>query len=470
METIEPEVAAPPSAPPSGVHPIIALCARWGLRAGRTVSGWTLESLECSETGDLCVNFLRDTGATIRLRLRAAGPKARYARVGGVDLAHDAVEPLLNREVTLLLTVLVAWVKRHGDGAELAALLAELPQSDRGPDADASTGALPTPSSPALWNGDPERAEHQVRSDAPRSGDAPAPTQPYIVVHEAPPLDPTRKCPPDRPVLGFDFIDAADVVRYPDALREIYQGTRGGFVIRGVYSPEEMARVVARLEANQQKFPQMLLPPTQKSYFLGLCLEGGDPTLKEYLAAAERFRAETLPIFEGMEPFETRLERLFRSLAGGREVGLAHFHDGRPYTPATIRILPEGAQLATHCGNEMFNRPTYRHLHTMVDDFDQISYFLTLQHPEEGGGLIIYSLKWAEVGPEHILPDGRSNVGALLAESEWMEVRTQAGDVLIFDGGRYLHRVDFIRGSRTRWTMGGFLMFNKAGDKVLYWA
>src|SRR5262249_17765525 len=158
----------------------------------------------------------------------------------------------------------------------------------------------------------------------------------------------------------------------PDALRQIYNGTRGGIVVRGVYTKEEMARVVARLENSQEKFPQMQLPASQKSYFLGLCLEGGSPALEEYLNAAARLREEMVPIFDGMEPFEARVEKLFRSFAGGRRVQLARFSDGRSYTPATIRILPVGGQLAPHCGNEMFNRPSYTHLHSVVDDYDQI--------------------------------------------------------------------------------------------------
>jgi hypothetical protein len=149
---------------------------------------------------------------------------------------------------------------------------------------------------------------------------------------------------------------------------------------------------------------------------------------------------------------------------------LVRFHDGRSYTPATIRILPVGAQLATHCGNEMFLRPTYKHLNSFIDNYDQLSYFLTLQDPEEGGGLIIYDLKWADIGPEHILPDNRSNVGDLLGEATWMEVRPSAGDVLMFDGGRWLHRVDWVQGSRTRWTMGGFMMFNRPADTLHYFA
>jgi len=457
METIEHKSTADAAAPVTHDDPIVELCWRWGLRGGRVVAGWTIDAIERAErTKDLCVDLSRGP-ATIRTRLRAAGSEPRFARVGGVDLAHDAVDAHLNGDVAAVLKVLIAWLKRHDDGAALATLLAAMPEVAETP---------PPASGPAAWSGDPERAEHHQ----PATSAAPSPMPSYVVVHEPPPLDPAKKAPADRPVLGFQFIDVADLPRHADAFREIYNGTRGGLVVRGVYSPDEMARVVSRLERSQEKFPQMLLPASQKSYFLGLCLEGGDPTLAEYLTAAERFRSETLPVFEGMEPFESRVEWLFKQLSGGREVELVRFSDSRPYTPATIRILPEGGQLAPHCGNEMLNRPSYTHLHSLVDEYDQISYFLTLQEPEEGGGLIIYSLKWTDVGSDHILPDGRSNVGLLLAEAEWMEVRTKPGDVLMFDGGRYLHRVDWIKGKRTRWTMGGFLMFDKSGSKLFYWA
>ncbi|UJR84374.1 2OG-Fe(II) oxygenase [Sandaracinus amylolyticus] len=416
------------------------LFSRWGLNAGREVVGFTFRAAELSHDRvvggpQVLATFVHES-TSVGVRLWRAGEAPRFKRVGEIDLAHDPVDPALGRGVVALLDRLVAWLKHHDDGAALATLL----------------------------------------DGAPRSAPEPAPSeaftssQPYVVVHEAPPLDPAKQAPPDRPVIPFDFIDVADLHRYPDALREIYAGKRGGLVIRGVYSKEEMARVVGRLERSQERFPLMHLPANQRSYFLGLCLEGGDPELTEYLDAATRFREETLPVFEGMAPFEQRVETLFRSMSGGRRVQLAHYGDGRPYTPATIRILPPGGQLAPHCGNEMYRRPSYRHLNSFVDDHDQLSFFLTLQEPEAGGGLIIYSLKWANVGSEHILSDERSNVGAILHESQWQEVRPGAGDVLIFDGGRYLHRVDWVRGPRTRWTMGGFLMFDRPGDTVLYFA
>lgn len=442
--------------------PVRDLFQRWGLHEGRLVRGWTVDSVERVEEGKVAfANFSRGP-TSVRVRFRRAGDAPRFARVGAIDVAHDKVDSHeLSGEVGALVKLLVAWLTRRDEGAALVPLLTP---------ADAETSERDQESQPA----DSAPAADAAHVSTGNAGFFPntdaVPGQPYIVVHDAPPLDPAKKAPPGRPVLDFEFFDVKDTVHHSNALREIYDGTRGGMVVRGVYSKDEMARVVARLESSQQNFPQMLLPASQKSYFLGLCLEGGDPTLKDYLHAAARFREETLPVFEGMEPFESRIERLFHSVSGGRPVRLARYRDGRAYTPATIRILPQGGQLAPHCGNEMFNRPSYTHLHSIVDEYDQISYFLTLQEAEEGGGLIIYSLKWSEVGSDHILPDGRSNVGSLLSQAEWMEVRPTAGDVLMFDGGRYLHRVDWVRGHRTRWTMGGFLMFDQSSDNLLYWA
>ena len=66
-----------------------------------------------------------------------------------------------------------------------------------------------------------------------------------------------------------------------------------------------------------------------------------------------------------MTPFEARVEEVLGKLAGGRRVALTRYTDGRAYAPATIRILPVGAQMAPHCGNEMYARPSYQHLNSM---------------------------------------------------------------------------------------------------------
>jgi|SRR5579862_580413 len=428
------------------------LFASWGFERGTVVSGWTCTGLaNPDQHGTAKISFARGDD-TFELRLRLAGDEPYLVQLGRVAFSHGKVSSdEVSSEASDVLVVLAEWLHRHERGADIARSLAagSAQEANRAPSAQKVVPPAPS---------DPEASEGAAAG------------QPYVVVHDAPPLDPAKRAPDDRPVLQFHFIDYADLVKFPDALREIYRGERGGLVIRGVYSKDEMACVVERLEVAQTDFPVMNFPSSQRSYLLGLCLEGGDPTLREYLDVAARFREQAGRLYEGMIPFEERVETVFRALAGGRKVELARFRDGRAFTPATIRVLPVGGQLATHCGNEMYNRPSYEYLNSFVDKTDQISFFLTLQGAEEGGGLIIYSLKWAEIGPDHILPDNRSNVGPLLGESEWMEVRPEAGDLLIFDGGRWLHRVDWVRGKRTRWTMGGFMQFDRAGERLLYFA
>ncbi len=216
-------------------------------------------------------------------------------------------------------------------------------------------------------------------------------------------------------------------------------------------------------------FPRTSFPARFNAHFFGRCLDGCDPQLEEYLRDAERFRAELGPLFEGGAPFERRMEEMFDAMAGGRKTSLPRFTDGRPYTPATIRILLEGGQIGTHCGNEAATRQAYTHLNTRIDRHDQTSYFLTLQDAVEGGELIVYSLRWSDIDASRIV-DGRSQVEDLLRDAQWMSVRTAPGDLLVFDGGRYFHRVSKVFGGRTRWTIGGFLMFDRGGESLYYWS
>jgi len=420
---------------PTTSDPVAALLARWGLAAGREIQGFTVTHVERAARGDAGLITLDRGPGRVEVRLTRASDAPRYARVGGIDLVHGPVEPSLSREVGGLLRLLAAWLSRHDAGAALVPLLSPepLPLPDPTPD----------PASPP-------------QSHAYDGG-------------EAPDNDPERRTPAGRPFMRFDTIDLHDLDRYPDALREMYAGRLGGLVIRGVYSKDDMARITETLGKAEVNYPRTSFPPRFNAHFYGRCLDGSDPQLGEYLDDAERFRAETLSVFRGAVPFEERMEQMFRRLAGGRDVRVPCFDDGRAYTPATIRIILEGGQIGTHCGNEASTRPAYTHLNSVIDRGDQLSYFLTLQEPVAGGELIVYSLKWSDIDASRIV-NGRSKVEDLLREAEWMAVAPTAGDLLIFDGGRYFHRVDFVKGPRTRWTIGGFMMFDAPGDTVYYWS
>ncbi len=409
--------------------PVAALLARWGLRSGHVVHGWTALRIERVAARDAALLVFTRDGSHLNVRISRATGGPCFARVGALELVHGPVEARVAAAVEGLLRALVAWLAAHGHGAGLVPLLD-----------DASTH----PSGPA--------------------GSGPA-----YDAGEAPELDPARRTPADRPFIKFETIDVSELGRHPDALRQMYAGSLGGLVIKNVYSPDRMARVVEQLAVEATNYPRTSFPARFKAHFYGRCLDGSDPALGEYLRDAERFRAETLAVFGDGAPFEARIEEMLRALAGGRDVRLPRHTDGRAYTPATIRIVLEGGQIGTHCGNEAATRPAYSHLNTLIDPTDQISYFLTLQAPLQGGELIVYSLKWSDIDESRIV-GGRTQVEDLLRDAEWMAVAPSAGDLLIFDGGRYFHRVAMVVGERIRWTIGGFVMFARPGDIVHYWS
>lgn len=418
--------------------PVVALLASWGLAVGRQVQGFTILRVAHGARGAAALITLERGAAQVQVQLVRASDAPRFARVGELDLSHAPVDPALSREVGGLLRLIAAWLSRHGNGAELVPLLVLRDEPDTAAPPPVAELAQP-PSNHAYDAG------------------------------EAPENDPARRTPADRPFMRFDTIDLADIERYPDALRDMYAGKLGGLVIRGVYSKEDMARITATLGKGEVDYPRTSFPPRFNAHFYGRCLDGSDPQLGEYLTDAARFRAETLSVFQGTVPFEERMEQVFRALAGSRDVRVPRFGDGRAYTPATIRIILEGGQIGSHCGNEASTRPAYTHLNSLIDRGDQISYFLTLQEPVAGGELIVYSLKWSDIDASRIV-GGRSQVDDLLREAEWMAVAPTAGDLLIFDGGRYFHRVDIVKEPRVRWTIGGFMMFDTAGDTVYYWS
>jgi hypothetical protein len=409
------------------VEPIRRLFARWGLVRGRAIQGLTVAGV--NRLGAAVVEVtLRRGEHTIAIELRRASPEKRAVRVGEIDIAVRRVDPELEREAASVTRLFQAWLSRHGSGALFVALLEEKsPAEDR---AFAEGG--------------------------------------YQDEGEPPELDRSKRTPDARPFMRFETIDVSEVDHFPDAIREMYAGTLGGLVIRNVYAPEEMARVAAMLEAGTTDYPRTSFPARFNAHFFGRCLDGSEPELDLYLEDAERFRTETLAIFRGSAPFEDRMEETFRALAGGRAVELPRFRD-RAYAPATIRILLENGQIGTHCGNEAATRPAYTHLNEIIDRGDQISFFLTLQEPEAGGELVVYSLKWTDIDGTRIV-GGRSNVNDLLGEAEWMAISPRAGDLLLFDGGRYFHRVAKVKGKTTRFTIGGFMMFDRAGAKIFYWS
>jgi hypothetical protein len=116
-------------------------------------------------------------------------------------------------------------------------------------------------------------------------------------------------------------------------------------------------------------------------------------------------------------------------------------------------------------------RPNYNHLNTLIENVDQISYFVTLQPPTGGGYLRVFSLRFDQLTRDMWNHDGdHTHVDGIIENYPSVALKPGPGDLIAFDGGRYFHLVSLVEGEKTRWTIGGFLGFGRDEQTIYYWS
>jgi hypothetical protein len=287
---------------------------------------------------------------------------------------------------------------------------------------------------------------------------------------------------PDEPLLRFLTIDVADIHSHPTAVADMYAGSLDGMIIRGVLPPDAVELVVDRLERGESNMEAIKFLPFAHlevaPYTLGRSILASGADVDAYFHSAAMFRDSCRTLFRDTVDFEQRMEQTFSVLSGGLPVRVPSNPEHRSYTSATIRVLSNGHEIGIHVGNDFLCLPQCQHLATLVDP-TQLSYFMPLTLSESGGELIVYALEWEDMAPHYKLAaDGRP-VGPSAANGfilgmveryENMSFRPAPGDLLIFNGGRYYHRVTPIVGDRPRRTIGGFLARSQPGDGIYYWS
>jgi hypothetical protein len=266
-------------------------------------------------------------------------------------------------------------------------------------------------------------------------------------------------------------IPADQLRRHFDALATILRGSQLGLVVRGAFPADLMTKVVTRLERGD-----CLLRRYDSPYFEGVCcggivvLAGND--LAPYLEQGQHFRAQTAPLFEGGYEYQPRIEEILGAMAGGRPVTVPLGPDGRPYMPSSIRGVTPGSGIDLHCENETVDFPGMRHLSTVIDKRQQLSFYVTLGVPDAGGKIAISSLQHATGAGRQLLDLDRVSGQTLAMVDSYPSVipELNPGDLLIFDAGRHYHRVLPVVGKRIRWTMGGFVAFSRDHSQLHYWS
>jgi hypothetical protein len=261
---------------------------------------------------------------------------------------------------------------------------------------------------------------------------------------------------------------AAETDRMPDAIRRMRRGEFEGLLLRGVYDAEECERVCSRLEAGRHGLVRSDFPPAMRAFFLGINLNLAAPDLAEYFQAAARFRAALKQLFSESIDLESRVATLLSSLDGGRPYRAAPGPDPQlDHMFVTLRAHLPGGYIPPHFDNEQAYRDSYRLILPRIGS-DLFSYVLSFQPPQEGGMLEIFNRQ--HEGRRYRMVDGEDDASRLNLDGiESVTFRLEPGDMIIFNSGRYLHRVTPVAGNRTRWTACSFMAESRTGEEVLCW-
>lgn len=264
------------------------------------------------------------------------------------------------------------------------------------------------------------------------------------------------------PWLDVDVDGLGDL---PDAISAIYEGSIDGLTIRNVFSADEVAEAVRRLEGHRDEF----VDHGHVAMF-GTAIVGSDDERSLYHRTAPKMTAD----LEGLFPrgFADRIERVLGQVGRHRPVRVPDDGPERPYVPATARILPPaGGVINAHTANEFCNVwPAYDHLRRTARMWNSLSYFITAQAPDAGGGLMLYDLVWDDTPPDVLELAMSPERDARLARFDGRVIRPGAGDMVLFTGGRIWHRVTPVEGTVPRITIGGFVAESADGAEVFYWS
>jgi hapalindole-type alkaloid chlorinase len=282
----------------------------------------------------------------------------------------------------------------------------------------------------------------------------------------------------------FRYLDihVSEINDYPGSLQDIYfNRSFEGFIIREAFSRDAMEQVTDRLEKDKGDMSSTFVSSQSKSALIaninhsyGPGLFGSNSDLEGYFAKASAFRNGCRTLFQGNIDYEERIESVLHALSGGLPVSIPTGVEGQAYNSSSIRVIPDGHEIPIHVGKEPLLFPQASHLRTLVDITDQFSFFIPLSLPDAGGELIVYDLEFDE---EQSKKNQTSNIYEIGLRTKNLNpdsykskvLAPGVGDMLLFDGGRYYHRVTQVSGKRPRRTIGGFANFSHDREALYYW-
>ena len=280
--------------------------------------------------------------------------------------------------------------------------------------------------------------------------------------------------PAGHPITMLE-IDVDEVGAHGQLLETLFEAGRTGVVIRRALSQTLIDTAVTRLGsadlAAAWGSPNAGMPggeirtigdaatPTFTSF--------GGPPAARYAASVARHEGWTRAIFGDDHP-TPHLQRIFSALFGGRPASPPAFDAASSWAPYNYRALDPGVQIYSHHDNH-YPLEIYQHLDERFDRGTLLSWFVTLQPAERDGDLVIYGLWGSDPNPP-MLPTRFLDTDALERDFERHVTDLGAGDLIIFDSGRHVHRVSPVEGTRPRMTLGGFMTADVDRTQLAFWS
>lgn len=270
--------------------------------------------------------------------------------------------------------------------------------------------------------------------------------------------------------ITFDEIpwDAVD----GDLISNIYDAGRTGVVVRGAFPEDLRAATVERLNGDLKwDFPNQgmrggeirVIGDAATPTFTAL----RGPSVERYGDNAAQHGGRANAVFgDPVVATRTVAERL-SALFGGRPAAPPAFDDSVSWAPFNVRALDPGEQIYSH-HDDHFGLAVYEKMDATLDRSTVLSWFVTLEAPESGGELVIYGLWGSDPNPP-MLPTRFLDTAALEAGYHKHVCDLRAGDLIVFDAGRHVHRVTPVEGDRARLTFGGFLTVDPERSRLAFW-
>ena len=262
-------------------------------------------------------------------------------------------------------------------------------------------------------------------------------------------------------------VEAAQAPSHPDAFDRLRAGELQAILLRGVYAAGALDPVVERLERHDPPFLQTWFPEKFRSWFYGANINLSPPGLEGYFERSDEFHAHLRAAFAGVPDLVGRVGGLLAALDHGRPfLAPPGPRPGTQYMFTTLRGHAEGGYIPAHFDNEQALRPSFRHLRGIAHEH-MTSFVLTLSMAEAGGALEVFDARCEPHEARMISADGASRPSVDGLRS--VVFRVPAGDLIVLDSGRFLHRVTPVGGARKRWTACSFMARARDGHANYCW-